>query len=77
MNNWTATDVQKLLSNPGYCLSKCDDFFTTEHEPMISEEEWKKANTKLIEEIGPEKWLTLLLENLKGNFIKSVKPEEN
>jgi len=32
---------------------------------MIAEEDWVKANIKLIEEIGAEEWLRRLLETLR------------
>jgi len=41
------------------------------HQPIISEAEWIKANVRLIREIGTSRWLTLLLENLRGNYVKA------
>ena len=58
-SSWTATDIQRALANPFYCLAG---------EPIISEEEWIKAGAKLIGEIGAEKYLRLLLENVKTTY---------
>jgi len=38
------------------------------HEPLISEEDWVKANVSLIQELGPETYLRNLLSILKGNY---------
>jgi hypothetical protein len=35
---------------------------------MISEDDWIKANAKLISELGPEPYLRNLLSVLKGNY---------
>jgi hypothetical protein len=45
--------------------------FCVDHEPMVTEEQWIKANIEVIKELGSEKWLKNLLENLKGNFVTS------
>jgi hypothetical protein len=37
------------------------------HEPLISEDDWVKANVGLIEELGAEPYLRNLLSILKGN----------
>jgi hypothetical protein len=62
------TDVEKMLSNPFYCLPKIAPIFIEEHEPLVTEEQWIKAGAKSIKEIGAEKFLSNLLENLKGNY---------
>lgn len=69
-------DFKLMLSNPFYCLKKIDPIFTLEHEPLITEEEWIRVGSKLIDEIGAEAFLECLLENLKGNYI-SVDNELN
>ena len=38
------------------------------HEPLISEDDWVKANVTLISELGPEPYLRNLLSVLKGNY---------
>lgn len=75
--NLSPEDYHKLLPNPFYCLPEIDPIFVELHEPLITEEMWIAANVKVIEEIGSEKWLFLLLENLKGNYVRSVNPEDN
>lgn len=58
-------DIKKVLANPYYAI-KIDEDLTIDHEPIISEENWVKANAKLIKEIGAESWLTRLLEVLRA-----------
>lgn len=41
------------------------------HEPLISEDDWGRANVGLIEELGPEAYLRNLLSILKGNYPRS------
>jgi hypothetical protein len=43
--------------------------FAQDHDTLVSEEQWVKASANLIREIGAEKFLRLLLENLKGNYL--------
>ncbi len=61
-------DLKKMLTNPYYAIvldkSLCED-----HPTLVAEEDWVKANAKLITEIGAEEWLHRLLEVLKGNVI--------
>jgi hypothetical protein len=52
---WTADDIRRILSDPGYCLSV---------PPVIPEEQWIKAGVRLIDEIGAEAYLRLLLDHL-------------
>lgn len=58
-------DVKKMLANPYYAIV-IGKSLSENHEPLIAEEDWVKANAKLIEEIGAEEWLHRLLETLKG-----------
>jgi len=58
-------DAKKVLANPFYAIT-VNKLFTDEHEPIVSEEDWVKANAKLINEIGAEEWLNRLLSILKG-----------
>lgn len=64
----TTHDLQKIIANPFYCLEKVDDAFQFKHTPLVTEWEWIKASSNLIDEIGAEKFLELLLDNLKGNY---------
>jgi hypothetical protein len=61
-------DVERIFANPYYCLENWTNGEDI-HTAMVSEEEWIKAGANLIKEIGPEKYLRHLLENLKGNYI--------
>ena len=56
--------VRQTLANPYNCLSVGPNWDL--HQPTISEDEWIKANARLIGEIGANNWLKLLLENLRG-----------
>lgn len=58
-------DLREMLANPYYAvvISKA---LSEEHEPLVSEEDWVKANAKLIEEIGSEEWLQRLLDTLSA-----------
>jgi hypothetical protein len=69
---WTAEKIEKIVSNPFYCLRTVAPYFTAEHEPLISEESWIQAGAKLIGEIGAEQYLRRLLENLKGNDTEMI-----
>jgi len=55
-DQWTPDDVQKVLTNPMYCLSD---------PPIISEGQWIAANAQMIRELGPEDYLRKLLDTLK------------
>lgn len=55
---WTPDDVQKILVNPIYCLAQ---------PPVISEEQWITAGTRLIAEIGSENYLRALVAALKAS----------
>jgi hypothetical protein len=45
---WTADSVARIVMNPLYCLS----------EPaVVSEDDWIKANAKMIREVGEETYL--------------------
>jgi hypothetical protein len=64
---WTAGDVTGMIANPFYAIT-IDEGLCLPHEPMISEDDWVKANAKLISELGPEACLRNLLAVLKGNY---------
>lgn len=65
MENLKNEDLIKMLSNPFYCIN-IHPGMSLSHKPIITEEIWKKAAKNLINEIGPEKFLDSLLNNLKG-----------
>lgn len=54
-----------MLANPYYAIVIAKSL-NEDHEPLITEEDWIKANAKLIQEIGAEEWLHRLLDTLKG-----------
>lgn len=58
-------ELKKVLANPYYAIN-LDASLGEEHEPIISEEDWVKANAKLIKEIGEEDWLYRLLDALRA-----------
>jgi hypothetical protein len=55
---WTPDSVARTLINPGYCLSQ---------PPVVDEEQWIKANARLIRELGAETYLATLLSVLRAN----------
>jgi hypothetical protein len=57
-------EVKKALVTPFHTV-QIEEYFSEPHETLISEEEWVQANSKLIEEIGAEAWLRLLLDALR------------
>lgn len=66
-DDWTPGDVVGMIANPFYAIN-FDEGLSLPHEPMISEDDWIKANVKLISELGPEPYLRNLLSILKGNY---------
>lgn len=52
--------------NP-YHVINIDPQFAIEHEPIIRRDQWLEANTKLIPQIGIERWLRIFLEILEGD----------
>jgi hypothetical protein len=57
-------DLKTILVNP-YNVVQIDSTLAQDHELLVSKEEWVQANSKLIEEIGAEAWLRLLLDALR------------
>jgi hypothetical protein len=74
MPEWTPENILRMLTNPFYCINIAEEL-CAEHEPMVTEEQWIAAATKLIKESGPETFLKHLLENLKGNYKASGEDE--
>jgi hypothetical protein len=69
-DDWTPGDLASMVANPFYAIN-IDDGLTLPHEPLISEDDWIKANVSLIKELGPETYLRNLLSILKGNYPRS------
>lgn len=60
--------LKQIISNPFYCLRSVSPLFSHDHDPIVSEADWIKAGAKLISDIGPEQYLRLMLDNLKGKY---------
>lgn len=70
-DDWTAGDVAAMIANPFYAIN-FDEELVMPHEPLLSEDDWVKANVNLIGELGPEAYLRNLLSVLKGNYPRSA-----
>ena len=66
-NDWTPGDITSMVASPFYAIT-IDEGLTLPHEPMISEDDWIRANVNLINELGPEPYLCNLLSILNGNY---------
>jgi len=66
MGQVTPEHVQGILINPFYAIQVASKLVEV-HEPSMRDEEWITGNASLIEEIGAEQWLLLLLEVLQRN----------
>ncbi len=53
-------DTKDMLANPYYAIVIAKHL-SEDHEPLIAEEDWVKANAKLIDEIGAEDGYTVCL----------------
>lgn len=58
-------DLKEILANPYYAIV-ISRALSEEHELLVSEEDWVKANAKLIDEIGGAEWLRRLLDTLRA-----------
>lgn len=65
----TKKDLLKILLNPFYCIT-IDKTFSIPHEPITTEDTWIESQVLLIKEIGEEKYFKLLLDVLKGGYVK-------
>jgi hypothetical protein len=68
MPAFTPEDIQRIMTNPFYCINIAAELCSP-HEPMVSEEQWIAAATKLIAQEGAATFLKHLLENLKGHYL--------
>ena len=55
-DEWNPGDVTSMIANPFYAIN-IDEGLAVPHEPLINEDDWVKANLRLIEELGPEPYL--------------------
>jgi hypothetical protein len=62
----SAEEIRKMVCNPVYCLDRVAPWIAEPPAPMIPVEQWVASGAKLIEEIGAEAYLRLLIENLRG-----------
>jgi len=69
-DGWTAGDVAGIIANPFSAITFDPDLFGV-HDPIIDEETWIQANTKLMQELGAEAYLRNLLVILKGDGPKT------
>src|SRR5258708_6030830 len=54
--------------NP-YNAINIDPMYAVEHPPLFGVAQWIQSNVRLIEELGREQWLRLLLDVLEGDFV--------
>ena len=59
-------DIRKRVCNPVYCLDRVAPWIAQPPGPLVPVEEWVASGAKLIEEIGAEAYLRLLIQNLRG-----------
>jgi hypothetical protein len=57
-------EIKMLQENPSTAITISPNLKGT-HETVILEEDWREANEKLINEIGHDQWLWLLLTTLE------------
>ncbi len=72
-SQWTEEDVARLILNPFYAIT-IDPTLCLDHEPLVSRDEWVGANANAIRELGPQRYLRLLLDVLEGNYLTSPEP---
>ena len=58
MAEWDEKSVQKIVINPIYTG-------LGPYKRTVDDEQWVRGNVRLIEEMGPEPYLRLLLETLR------------
>jgi hypothetical protein len=63
-HEWTEDDVAAVVVNPFYAVN-FEANLCLEHPTLVSKEEWVRANLRLMEELGTERWLYRLLEILE------------
>ena len=74
-SNWLSKLIEALtgkVKNKSYAVInpietvKISTKFQGQHQTIINLNDWLNANSKLIEELGAEQWLSLLLDILKN-----------
>ncbi len=66
MGQVTPEQIQGILINPFYAIQVAPQLVET-HTPSMCDEEWITGNLSLIQEMGAEHWLVLLVDVLQGN----------
>jgi hypothetical protein len=65
--------VEDMLINPFYAINILPSL-SEKHKSLVTKKQWVKANAKLMDKIGTEEWLGLLLDILESgdprSFIK-------
>jgi hypothetical protein len=59
-------EIRDMGCNPAYCLDQVAPWIAEPPGPLVPVEQWVKAGAKLIEEIGAEAYLRLLIQALRG-----------
>lgn len=59
-------EIRKMVCNPVYCLDRVAPWIAEPPGPVVPVEQWVAAGAKLIEEIGAEAYLRLLIQALRG-----------
>jgi hypothetical protein len=58
-------NVKDVFINPYYAIH-ISPSLVAKHELMTSKEKWIRVNVKLIDDLGKEKWLGMLLDVLES-----------
>lgn len=58
-------ELKQMLINPYYAIN-FDSALAEHHPPIVSRRQWIDANKRLIDELGPDEWLSRLLKVLEG-----------
>ena len=66
---FTKRDLELMFANPFYCIN-INPNMCEPHPTLVNEADWIKAALVSINELGAEKFLTNLLDNLKGKYVK-------
>ena len=59
-------EIRNMGCNPVYCLDRVAPWIAEPPGPLVPVEQWVTAGAKLIEEIGAEAYLRLLIQALRG-----------
>jgi hypothetical protein len=65
----TRPDLAAALGNPFYAIN-IDPALAEPHQPLVTEDAWINANTRTLDELGPQVFLRNLLASLKGDHAR-------